>query len=254
VTLDSAQATAAAMLLAAFRTTAWLFIAPPFSSSGMPRTVKVMFGVLLAGVVAPTLNTDIPAVSDTGAFLASALLQIFTGAALGFGVRLIFSAVEAAGSLLDVTGGFSLSFALDPMGNQNASVLSRFHAMLATVLMLVTPAHQYVLLGFLHSFRGIPLDATVAMGDLAHSLTGALSAMFVAALQIAGPMLLVLFLADIALGLMNRIAPQLNAFSLSFPLKIILTLTLLGLTFGLLPDIVGRLGNQASALLTLLAA
>ena len=62
--------------------------------------------------------------------------------------------------------------------------------------------------------------------------------MFVGALQIAGPLIVVLFIADMALGVLNRIAPQLNAFSMSFPIKIGLTLLLVGLGFTLLPGVV----------------
>lgn len=248
MTFDTAEASGAALLLAALRITPWLFLAPPFATSGLPKTVTVMLGVGLGAVVAPTLSTTTPAVTDTYAFLSSAVLQLVIGAALGFATRLVFAAAESAGGLLDLAGGFSLSTALDPLNRQSAPFLSRFYGMLATVLMLVTPAHQIVLLGFLRTFRALPLDATANWNRLAAELTHGASSLFVAALQIAGPLIVVLFLADIALGVLNRIAPQLNAFSLSFPLKIILTLSLVGLTFGLLPNVVRTLGEQVTGI------
>ncbi len=244
MTVTLAEQTLAVVLLASLRTTAWVFVAPPFATAGLPRTVKVVFGVLLAVVVAPTIDAATPAVDDTGAFLTSAALQIGTGAALGFGTRLLFAAVESAGNLLDVVGGFSLAFAFDPMGNTNTSILGRFHGLLATVLLLVTPAHQVLLLGFLRCFDAVPLDGGLPADTLARAFTHGLTQLFLAALQIAGPMVVVLFLADIALGLLNRIAPQLNAFSLSFPLKIVMTLGLVGLTFRLLPDVVRGTAGQ----------
>lgn len=249
MTLTLAERSLATVLLVALRTTAWVFVAPPFATAGLPRTVKTMVGVLFAVVVAPTITAVTPPVEDTGAFLTAAAAQVATGAALGFGTRLLFSAIESAGNLLDVTGGFSLAFAFDPLGNTNTSILGRFHGLLATVLLLVTPAHQIVLLGFLRSFRAVPLDGGLHVDALAAALTHGLTQMFVSTLQIAGPMVVVLFLADIGLGLLNRIAPQLNAFSLSFPLKIVLTLGLTGLTFRLLPDVVRSTAGQAVDLL-----
>jgi flagellar biosynthetic protein FliR len=70
--------------------------------------------------------------------------------------------------------------------------------------------------------------------------------MFIGALQIAGPLIVVLFIADIALGVLNRIAPQLNAFSMSFPVKIGLTLLLVGLGFTLMPGTVIQIAHRAN--------
>jgi flagellar biosynthetic protein FliR len=77
-------------------------------------------------------------------------------------------------------------------------------------------------------------------------LITALSMMFLAALQIAGPMVAVLLLADVALALLSRAAPALNIFAIGFPVKIMLTLALLGLTFPLLPPALDALLKQAT--------
>ena len=74
----------------------------------------------------------------------------------------------------------------------------------------------------------------------------AFSMMFLAALQIAGPMVAVLLLADVALALMSRAAPALNIFQMGFPVKIMLTLTMLGLTFPLLPPALDTLMQHAA--------
>jgi flagellar biosynthetic protein FliR len=69
--------------------------------------------------------------------------------------------------------------------------------------------------------------------------------MFLAALQIAGPLIAVLFLTDVAFGLLNRVAPALNAFQLGFPAKIFLVLTLSGTAVAILPRIVETIVKQA---------
>ena len=74
----------------------------------------------------------------------------------------------------------------------------------------------------------------------------AFSMMFLAALQIAGPMVAVLLLADVALALLSRAAPALNIFAFGFPVKILLTLTMLGLTFPLLPPALDALMEHAA--------
>jgi flagellar biosynthetic protein FliR len=106
-----------------------------------------------------------------------------------------------------------------------------------------------ILQGFLRTFGSLPLDGSMSLAHLDTELVHGLTAMFVAALQIAAPLIAVLFLADVALGLLSRISPQLNVFQVSFPLKIMLTLGLVGLGFSTMPRIVTELGSSAATLM-----
>ena len=106
-----------------------------------------------------------------------------------------------------------------------------------------------MLQGFLASYRLMPLNGGLASARSREALTGATSGMFLAALQIAGPMLAVLLLADIGLGLLTRAAPALNAFSLGFPLKILITLAIVGAALVTMPSVVhGLVGDMMTAL------
>ncbi len=238
------ESTLLALLLCAARISAWAAISPPFATAGLPRAIKPMVSVALALAVTPISVAHVPA-PDIGPLAGSLVQNLVVGAALGFGTRLLFAAVESAGGLIDLFGGFSLSFALDPLSQNNNSVFGRFYALLTTTLLFASPAHQLIIQGFLRTFQTVPLDAGVSMSALDKQLVPAVSTMFVSALQIAGPLIIVLVIADLSMGLLNRIAPQLNVFSLSFPLKIMLTLGLVGLGFTLLPDTIEQLANRA---------
>jgi flagellar biosynthetic protein FliR len=95
-----------------------------------------------------------------------------------------------------------------------------------------------VIAGVIRSFTAIPLGSAVNMSVTANTLITGTTQMFLASAQIAGPLVLVLFLADAGLGLLTRVAPALNAFSLGFPLKILITIMFSGVLFVLLPGIV----------------
>ena len=238
-----------ALLLISARILAWSLVSPPMATAGLPTSVKTVVSVGIALAVAPTQIAHVPS-AQVAPVLGSLLEQIVLGAGLGFLTRVVFSAVEAAGGLIDVFGGFSLSAAYDPLSTTMTSVFGRFYGILCTTLIFVTNVHLVILQGFLRTFTAIPLDAGFSLAELGKQLTGTLTAMFVAALQIAGPLLVVLFIADISLGVLNRIAPQLNAFSLSFPIKIGLTFLLVGTGFLLMPQTVAQLGNRAAMLVT----
>lgn len=240
-----------AVMLGATRAGAWLMICPPFNSRLIPAQVKALLSVGMAIPMTPYLRASLPSI-ETADIIASAILQVFIGAALGFVTLLLFSAIQAAGDLLDVFGGFTLAMAYDPLSQAQSSVFGRFYNLIAVTLLFATDAHELILRGFMQTFRTLPLNAGLTMGALNDLLVTGVGQMFVSALQIAGPLIAVLFLTDVAFGLLNRVAPALNAFQLGFPAKIFLVLTLSGTAIALLPRIVDEIVKQAvSAVLQL---
>lgn len=250
--IDVPGATLLALLLATARAAAWVTLAPPFSVGAIPPTARGILALGLALPVVPELTDQVPG-WGTGQLVAALVAQVLIGAALGFLTYLFFAAVQAAGDLIDLFGGFTLAQAYDPLSQSGASVFGRLHQILATTLFFVTDAHLVVINGFLQSYRALPLDGTLDLPRLGQVLTTGIGQFFLAALQIAAPLIGVLFLADVGLGLLTRVSPSLNAFSLGFPVKILLTLTLVGLTFPMLPaavDTLTRLTDHAVTAVT----
>jgi flagellar biosynthetic protein FliR len=116
-------------------------------------------------------------------------------------------------------------------------------------LLFSSDGYQLVLAGLSSSFDAIPVAAGFAPAGPVELMVTAITGMFVAAIQIAGPLIVVLFLADAGLGLLTRIAPALNAFQLGFPLKVLITLFLAGTLVLALPRVVAALANEAAQLL-----
>jgi flagellar biosynthetic protein FliR len=231
--LQVPTATLVALVLGTARGAGFVLFAPPFNSNAIPSPVKGAMALALAVTVysriAPGLTNP-----TAGFIVVTALTEVAIGAALGFLVQLLFSAIQVAGDLLDLTGGFTLQPAYDPLAMTNSGVIGKLHFQLASTLLFTSGGHLMLVRGFVESYKGLPLGAALP------------TKMFLAALQIAGPLIAVLLLADIALGLLSRAAPALNIFQLGFPVKIMLTLTLLGLTFPLLPPALDTLIEHAT--------
>jgi flagellar biosynthesis protein FliR len=244
VTFQFPAADLVTLLLASIRTVTWLSLAPPFSSRAIPGTVKSLLALGIAVAVTPALAASAPELT-VPAVVFAAVEQVLVGAALGFLTALVFAAVQAAGDLIDLFGGFSVAFAFDPLSQVGNSVFGRFYGLLASTLLFATDAHQLVLRGFTQTFRVLPLDETLSLSTLDRALTTGLAQLFLAALQIAGPLIAVLFCADLGLGLLTRAAPALNPFALGFPAKILLTVTLAGSALLVLPSAVDTLVEQA---------
>jgi flagellar biosynthetic protein FliR len=243
--LEVPAVTLAALLLGTARAAGFILLAPPFNARSIPGPVKGALAMALAVLLSTEIAPNLP--DPTAGFLiVTAITEVVIGAGLGFVVHVLFTAVQMAGDLIDVTGGFSLQPAYDPMSlTMNASI-GRLHYLLATTLLFSSGGHLLVIKGFATSYDGMPVGGSVPTEQLASVLMTALAMMFLAALQIAGPMVAVLLLADVALALLSRAAPALNILSFGFPLKIMLTLVMLGLTFPLLPPALDVLMEQAA--------
>ncbi len=234
-----------AYLLASVRLVAWLLVAPPFASKAVPTLAKTLLALGLAFAVAPQMTGGSPP-EDSVELFATVLQEALIGASMGFVTYLVFSAVAAAGDLVDVFGGFSLAAAFDPLAQNMNSVHGKLFSMLATMLLFATNAHLMVIGGLLRSFDTMPIGTAWHPASAAQVVKVAFGLFFTSAVQIALPLVGVLFLADLGLALLTKVAPQLNAMGIMFPAKIGLTLLVVGMSFAVLPEALMRLVQHLS--------
>ncbi|HZI38078.1 MAG TPA: flagellar biosynthetic protein FliR, partial [Acidimicrobiia bacterium] len=180
---------------------------------------------------------------EVGPLLTAAVLQVAAGLALGFLGVLLFATFSFAGGLIDLVSGYSVAQLFDPGTSAPVSIFGQFYGVLATTLLFAIDGHLLLVRGFLTSFTAAPLTH-LSIDTMAELLTGDIALFFVAALEIAAPLLAALFLTEAALGLLARAAPQMNVFQLGLPVKILVTLTLAGLAIPILPDAVSGMANQ----------
>jgi flagellar biosynthetic protein FliR len=235
----------AGYLIALGRTVGFVLVAPPFNSQAIPSQVRAVVAMALAVPLQVWTTPKAPAL-DSGDLGLQALLQLVIGATLGFLVMLVVDTVQTIGDLLDVAGGFSISQGLDPLGLNQSSVMGRLHQLIAVTLLMIGDGHLIVLQGLSRSIQILP-TGSINWQDAARAAATGLSGMIMSAVQITAPILAALLLADLALGLLTRAAPALNAFSLAFPLKIMLTLFLIGLILVQIPGALDQLVDNAGA-------
>jgi flagellar biosynthetic protein FliR len=230
-------------VLAVLRASAWVVVSPPFNTRMVPVQAKIGLAVALAIPMAPKVAEQAPA-PEIIPLMTAALLQVAAGLALGFLTQLIFAAVQAAGELIDLFAGFTIAATYDPFTNANQAVFGRFYQLLAVALLFALDGHLLLVRGFLDSFAAMP-TGTPDFSGISELLIDSLGMFFLAALEIAAPLLAALFLTEVALGLLSRAAPQMNVFVLGFPIKILLTLLMAGLLLPLLPNAVDTLVRTA---------
>jgi flagellar biosynthesis protein FliR len=231
-------------VLALARASAWLTFCPPFNSTLIPSRVRVGFSVALSFVLATRIGATVDPSITTPALVFALITQILAGLALGLFVLILFSALQAAGELMDLQVGFSLGGVIDPLSGNMAAPIGRLHQLLGITLLFAINGHVLLVHAFIESVRVAPLGK-LDFTQLASSLASTLGVLFGAAIEIALPILAALFCAEVALGLLGKAAPQLNILVIGFALKTLIAFALLGATFVLLPESTTSLLGQA---------
>jgi flagellar biosynthetic protein FliR len=201
--------------------------APVLAHRAVPLRVKVGLALLTAIVVMPLVPS--PPITDVMTPTGFALLvqNILIGLLIGFTVRLIFAALELAGELIGLQMGLSFAGFFSPATGQTQNAVGSFMALLALLMFVAIDGHLMLIHALARSFELFPIAADGAL-PLSFDRVARLGAeVFALALSIALPFLAVTLLTNIVLGVLARIAPQLNIFAVGFPLTILVGLTTL---------------------------
>ena len=225
-------------MMAFIRTGGLLAMLPVFSARGMPVLVRVALAAFLSWTVAATLREPAVVSSDLGSLVLASAHELLVGLLMGLGARLVFWAIEMAGQLISTEMGLSMSTQFDPMsqGNPTSIGLAMFH--LGALLFLLSGAHHYVLAAFLRSFELSPpgqLSFHANAGEVFVRSTGNI---FLVAVQIAAPVMAVNFIVTLTFAILGKAAPSMNVFSESFAARILVGLTVLGLSIGVTAQLV----------------
>ncbi|MCU4185014.1 flagellar biosynthetic protein FliR [Acidiferrimicrobium sp. IK] len=234
-----------AFLLAFVRAGAWLVVVPPFANRAViPPMASVGVAGGLALLAAPRLASSALPTSTAG-LVGAIATQVATGVALGLSVKVLLAAVTAAGSLVDLFGGLNLPTAIDPLSENQTPIFGQFYEQVAMVLLFITNGEMLLVRGFVASFHapGLTLSSS---GQLAGILTSDLATFFTAALEIAAPIIVVLYTAQIGLALVSRAAPQVNVWVLGMPVQALLSILFVAIGIKVIPGSVGRLLERAA--------
>jgi flagellar biosynthetic protein FliR len=227
------------------RILAWLAVDPLLGNTSAPNSVRLGLALVLAMVIAPTLPPPPSVALVSGDGLIILLQQIAVGLALGFALRIIFAALELAGQFIGMQMGLSMATLYDPINGAQTPVIGQFLVVTSALALFAMDGHHQVIAALWESFRDVPIAATTPSGRGFLVLLNWGGVIFSTGLHIALPVTAALLTANLALGMMTRAAPQLNIFSVGFPITLGAGFLALYFTIVYLPPILERIWRQA---------
>lgn len=208
-------------LLPLFRIASLFMVMPIIGTQLVPTRVRLYLALAVCMVVMPTL----PAMPQIDAISLSTFLliaqEVLIGAMLGFTLQLFFQAFVIAGQIVAMQMGLGFASMVDPANGISVPVIGQFFLMLVTLLFLAMNGHLVVFEVLAESFVTMPVGDGL-LTDHYWTLANKLGWVFGAALILVLPAITALLVVNIAFGVMTRAAPQLNIFSIGFPLTLLL--------------------------------
>lgn len=209
----------AILVLFSARVSGLVLVAPVFSARPVPMAVKTGLVVLLSILMVPVAQSHLvrPPLLTPAAIVGETLV----GFALGLGAALIVGAAETAGELLSVQIGLAGSAIVDPLSSQQSTALGQFVHLFAISLVLSLNGHLVMLDALATSAERMPLGAPLEIAAGLRSFVSLGSTLFALGLQFAAPVVAVVMVANVALAVLSRAAPQLQILQLAFPIQIL---------------------------------
>ena len=194
--------------------------APILSNRAIPARIRMGFGAAMTLALIPALPPSGLIVGSWPGLLAL-LQQMLIGIALGFSMRVVFTAIDLAGELIGLQMGLGFAMFYDPDNAAQSPVISEFLGLLAMLIFLSINGHLTLLAVIGNSFEWWPVGADLfpANGWMAIARWG--STIFSAGVMLALPVIAALLVVNIALAVLTRAAPTLNLFAIGFPVTLI---------------------------------
>ncbi len=249
LTFAAALDFASRFLWSLLRVGAFVMAAPIFGARSVPARVKIALAVALAALVAPLLG-PVPMLSGFDISWAGVIgEQVLLGAALGFATHLFFQLFATAGQFTAMQTGLGFASLVDPSNGVSVAVLGQFYLMLATVTFVSLDGHLVLIGVLVDSFTVVPVDAGGDLYMVFWRLVNFGGWMFAGAFVLALPAVASLLLVNLAFGVMTRAAPQLNVFTLGFPIALCMGLVVLWIV---LADWLAQFGGAFSEFVVIL--
>ncbi|MBL7202882.1 MAG: flagellar biosynthetic protein FliR [Desulfobacteraceae bacterium] len=236
------------------RVTAILFTAPIFNSRNIPVLFKVGLSFAVSLILLPILNLqDLPVRFEAIPLVIGIISEIVIGIIIGLSVRMIFVGIQLAGQLVGFQMGLAMANIIDPATSEQVPLLAQLNNLIALLIFLAINAHYWFLRALVESFRLVPPFEFQFTNSLMEQLMSLAGNIFIIAVKVGAPLIVVLLLMSVAFGLAARTVPQMNIFFVAMPLKILVGLIFLLLALpymtSFFESIFSGLGNDILRLL-----
>lgn len=240
-------------LLILVRIASFVFVAPFFRDSAVPSRVKIGLSVFVALFMYNIVNKpDLDYTSSVG-YSIIVVREVITGLLIGFAAYICNSIILFAGNIIDMDMGFSMAVEFNPAMNSESTITGNFYYYTVMLILIVSDMHTYILRAVCDSFTVVPLGQAVFNWDhLLSSMTKYMGDMFIIGFRIFLPFFACIMILNCILGIMAKVAPQMNMFSVGMQLKLLVGFAVMFFTVFLLPGVANFIYKEIKTMVVMI--
>lgn len=222
-------------LLILVRISAFAFSAPFFNQTNAPRKLKMFVSFFMSVIVFQVLDLRELAYVGVIGYAALVIKEAIVGVMIGLMANICTYILEFSGRLIDMEIGFAMVTTLNPATNMETSITGTLYSNVVMLMLIVTDMHHYIINACIASFTQVPLGEAVFESDLYLVMTHFISDYFVIAFRIILPVFCCILIVNVVLGILAKVASQMNMFVIGMQLKVMMGLAIMFMIAGLLP-------------------
>ena len=220
------------------RIASFMVAAPFFNMSNTPRKVKIGFAACVSVMVYEVLPKTALAYGGMLEYSTIVVKEVTTGLLIGLAANVCTHIVQLAGNIIDMNIGLSMATEYDPVTMTQSAVSGNLYNYLVLLLLVVTNMQHYILRAIVDSYQVIPINGqNIDWNRMMTTMVTLVSDIFILAFRMVLPVFACIMILNVILGIMAKVAPQMNMFAIGIQLKILLGFLIMFLTIGLLPYI-----------------
>jgi flagellar biosynthetic protein FliR len=238
-------------MLPFIRLGAMFMAAPIFGAVTVPVRVRIVLAVAVAAILMPVVgsNTVVDLFSAAGLLLV--MQQVAVGLVMGLVLQFVVASIVMAGHTIATAMGLGFASSVDPQNGTQVTILGQFYLIMATLFFLAIDGHLRLIELLAMSFEVFPATRFVLDTEIFRNVVLYSGQMFVTGTLLALPVMIGVLLINVGFGVMTRAAPQLNLFSIGFPMSMLGGFILMLLS---MPVLLPVLGNAYEAVFSLLTS
>lgn len=205
-----------------------LVAALPFiSAAGVPPRVRLILTLSLALITAPFINSALSFEHFQGTYIIFIFQELLLGLLMGFIFQLVFQVFIISGQIIAMQMGLGFATMVDPASHSSVPLISQFFLMMVTLVFLALNGHLAVFAALIESFKKMPVGQVMLDGDSIWRIVEFSAWTIKESVLVAIPAILSLLAVSLSFAIITKVAPQMNIFSIGFPLTLLLGIIIL---------------------------
>ena len=223
-------------LLVFIRVISFMFVAPFFSMSNMPRRIRIGFSFFVALLLYRSVPRQSIVYDTLIGYSVIVMKEVLTGLLIGFAANLCASIVSFAGHIVDMEMGLSMASMFDPTTKETSTITGIYYNYMVLLMLMISGMHRYLIQALAETYTLIPVNGAVIRTDtLLAAMLEFMANYIIIGFRICLPIFAVMTILNAVLGILAKVSPQLNMFVVGIQMKVLVGLSILFLSTSMLP-------------------